>query len=132
MKNIRLFRFFTIIALIALILIRLHSNDASTWISCLNYIGLVIAIYGFLIEFSSRYKNNRIANFVKGVLLIIIAALVVGGCFIVTGFVELNTLVNDEILLLTLLVSLPTNYYCELLDKVVSNQPKKEHTYGTK
>lgn len=39
---------------------------------------------------------------------------------------------NDEIMLWTLLISLPINYYCELLDKIINKQPKKEHTYGTK
>lgn len=124
--------FFTVIALLALIIIRLLVDDANSWISFLNYFGLVIAAWGFLIEFSARYKKNNVANFIKGVLMLVIATLVVLGCLIVTGIIELSVLANDEILLWTLLISLPTNYYCELLDKLVNKQPKKEHTYGTK
>lgn len=124
MKNIRLFSFLTIIALITLIVIRLKSNEASVWVSCLNYIGLVIALCGFLTELSSRYKKNRTVNFIKGIVLIVIVALIVLGCFIATGLVRLNALANDEILLLTLLISLPTNYYCELLSKISDMQTK--------
>lgn len=131
MRN-RLFSFLTVIALIALIIIRFYADDASAWISCLNYIGLVIAVCGFLIEFASRYKKNKNANFIKGVLMIVIAIMIIIGCLIATGFIELSVLTNDEIMLWTLLISLPTNYYCELLDKIVNKQPKKEHTYGTK
>lgn len=131
MKN-RLFSFLVVIALVALIIIRLCSDDASTWISCLNYIGLVIAVCGFLIEFASRYKKNKIANFIKGILLIVISIMIIIGCLVVTGFIKLSVLANDEIMLWTLLISLPVNYYCELLSKIINKQPKKEHTYGTK
>lgn len=124
--------FFTVIALLVLILIRVYIDDVSSWISSLNYIGLVIAAWGVLIEFSSRYKKNKTANFIKGILMLVIAMLIVLGCFIVTGVIKLSVLANDEILLWTLLISLPTNYYCELLDKLVNKQLKKEHTYGTK
>lgn len=71
MKN-RLFSFLTVIALLTLIIIRFCSGDASAWISCLNYIGLVIAVCGFLIEFASRHRKNKIANFIKGLLMIAI------------------------------------------------------------
>lgn len=131
MKN-RLFSFLTVIALVALIIIRFCSGDASAWISCLNYIGLVIAVCGFLIEFASRYRKNKMANFIKGLLMIAIAIMIIFDCLIVTGFIELSVLANDEIMLWTLLISLPINYNCELLDKIINKQPKKEHTYGTK
>lgn len=72
------------------------------------------------------------ANFIKGLLMIAIAIMIIVGCLVVTGFIELSVLANDEIMLWTLLISLPTNYYCELLDKIINKQPKKEHTYGTK
>lgn len=124
--------FFTVVALLALIFIRPWVDDANSWISCLNYFGLVIAVCGFLIEFSSRHKKNKVANFVKGIFILIITVMVIIGCFIVTGIIELNVLANDEILLWTLLISLPTNYYCELLDNIINKRSKKEHTYGTK
>ena len=47
--------FFTVIALLTLIFIRFFVDDANGWISILNYFGLVIAVWGFLIEFSARY-----------------------------------------------------------------------------
>lgn len=124
--------FFTVIALLALIIIRPCVEDANSWVSFLNYFGLVLAAWGFLIEFSSRYKKNKVANFIKGIWILIIAILVIVGCLIVTEIIKLNVLANDEIMLWTLLISLPTNYYCELLEKIVNKQPKKEHTYGTK
>lgn len=134
--NNRTFSFFTVVALVTLIFIRFMMQDASVWISCLNYFGLGIAVLGFLAEFSSRYKRNRIANFIKGALILILAGMVVVGCFIATGIIQLSTLANDQILLGTLLISLPTNYYCELLDKIVVKQSQrnvhKENIYGTK
>ena len=72
------------------------------------------------------------ANFIKGLLMIAIAVMIIFGCLIVTEFIELSVLANDEIMLWTLLISLPINYNCELLDKIINKQPKKEHTYGTK
>lgn len=131
MKNIRTFNFFTVVALITLIIIRFTNNNPNSWISCLNYIGLVIAVFGFLFEFSSRYSGNKVANFIKGIVIIVIALLIVFGCLIVTETIKIDALANDEILLFTLLISLPTNYYCELLDKIVRKYTKKkEYTYG--
>lgn len=124
--------FFLVITLWALIIIRLFVDDANGWISFLNYFGLVIATWSFLIEFSAQSQKNKATDFIKGVLILVIAVLVVFGCLIVTGVIKLCILVNDEILLLTLLISLPTNYYCELLAKLVNKQPRKEHTYGTR
>lgn len=132
MKNIRLFSFLTIVALLTLIIIRLKNHEESSWISCINYIGLVIALCGFLAEFSSRYTKNRLANFIKGVILIVISILIVLGCFIVTGRIDLTPLADDEILLFTLLISLPTNYYCELLDLVISKYNNEEYSHGTR
>lgn len=124
--------FFTVIALLTLIFIRFFVDDANGWISILNYFGLVIAVWGFLIEFSARYKKKKVADFIKGVLLLVIAILIIIGCFIITGVIKLNVLINDEVLLWTLLISLPTNYYCELLDEFINGQTIKERTYGTK
>ena len=124
--------FFTAIALFTLILIRPWVDNTNSWISCLNYFGLVIAVWGFLIEFSSRHKKNKAANFIKGILILILAVMIIIGCFIFVGIIKLDVVVNDEILLWTLLISLPVNYYCELLGQIVNKQSKKEHTYGTK
>lgn len=131
----RLFSLLTVIALISLIVIRLFVREANGWISYLNYIGLVIAVWGFLIEFSSQYRKHKVANFIKGLLVIVIAILIILGCLITTEIIGLNTLANDEILLLTLLISLPANYYCELLGKIINysdKHHKKEYTYGAK
>lgn len=130
MKNTRIPSFLTIIALLALIVIRLIVNDASEWVSYINYVGLIISVFGFFSEFSSRYKKNTVANFIKGISLIIIALMIVVGCVIVTGVVKLDNRANDEILLFTLLVSLPMNYYCELLGKIVRKQSNMEDTHG--
>lgn len=127
--NKRTFSFLTVVALITLIFIRFMMQEASAWISCLNYFGLGIAVFGFLAEFSSRHKRNQIANFIKGILLLVLAGMVIVGCFIATGIIHLSTLANDEILLWTLLISLPTNYYCELLDKIIVKQSQRNvHT----
>lgn len=122
--NKRLLNIFIIVVLVVLIFIRLIHHNASEWISCLNYTGLGIAVLGFLSEFSSRYKHNKTANFIKGILVLILTGIIAIGCFIFTGIIQLNTLANDEILLFTLLVSLPTNYYCELLGKIVAPMPQ--------
>lgn len=132
MKRTRLFSLLIIFGLLTLMYIRSKNDNASGWISCINYVGLVIAVYGFLVEFSSRYKKNKTANFIKGLLVIVIVILTIVGCFIGTGSIILSTEANDQILLWTLLISLPTNYYCELLNNIVSKTSAKENTHGTK
>lgn len=126
------FELFVVVALAALIIIRLFAHEADSWISCMNYFGLVIAVCGLLIAFSSQCEKNKTVDFIKGLFIIVIAILIVIGCLIATGTIKLSVLANDEILLGTLLISLPTNYYCVLLGKLVEKQNKKGHTYGKK
>lgn len=126
------FELFVVVALAALIIIRFFVHEAHSWISCLNYFGLVIAVCGLLIEFSSRCKKSKTADFIKGMFRIVIAILIVIGCLLVTGAIRLSVLANDEILLWTLLISLPANYYCVLLGKIVDKQNKKGYKYGKK
>ena len=128
--KIRMLNILTIIVLSTLLIIRFFSKDENGWISCLNYVGFVIAVCGFLFSFSSRHKKNKAANFIKGILFIIVVFLMILGCFIFTGNIALDVLINDEILLATLLISLPSNYYCELLDKFVIKQSEKENKNG--
>lgn len=107
-----------IVVLITLMLIRLLSKENAGWITTVNFVGLVIAVYSFLVEFSSKSregKNKKCFNFCKGLLLIVIVLLAIVACFIFTGGITVSSKGEDEVLLLTLLISLPAREYSDLI-----------------
>lgn len=104
-----------ITALIALGFVRVvfgTSEQTAIWIPFINFLGVPIALYGVF----SRI-NKHCTDVVRGVFIFFFMILIVIAVLILTGVIILSALANDLILLLTLLISLPTDYYCIVFSK---------------
>lgn len=104
-----------IVALLTLCVVRAFIDDlpqTSIWISFINFAGIPIATYGLYVRIHS-YCNNA----VKGIFVIIFCIMAIIGALILTNVAILSTKANDIILLVTLLISLPADFYCKLFKK---------------
>lgn len=131
MRN-RLLQVLVIVALLALIVARFLSHNSSAWISFINYICLIIALFGFLMSFSTRCKKCTTSNFIKGIIVLVIIVLVIIACFIYTGLIVISSFADDIFLLVTLLISLPSNLYLEILEPIMYNHWEKEKQHAIK
>lgn len=105
-----------IVLLLTLIGVRLViESDDNTWISLLNYIGLLIAYVSLYLDISADCAKNKKFNAVTGWFVVLLGVLVFIGALILSEIIVLNTKMNDIILLVTLLVSLPTRLYKSII-----------------
>lgn len=100
-----------IVVLLILIGIRIADCGNSAWISFVNFLGLPMALYGLLKQLHNSTK------FCRGIVSLILIALIGFSVFLLTGVIVLTSQINDIILLVTLLITLPSNYYSFLLRK---------------
>lgn len=119
MKKTKMIELMTIVVLMTLIVTRicleiLSDGTQSTehWISVVNYMGIPIAVYSLYMQVAGNCNA-----FTKGLGAIVCCLLIIPGVLIFTQVLTLNSLWNDLILLVTLLISLPTRLYCSLLTK---------------
>lgn len=104
-----------ITAIVALGAVRIlfgTSEQTSIWIPFVNFLGIPIALYGVFTRI-----NDRCTNVIRGLFILLFMILIVVAVLILTGVIILNALANDLILLGTLLISLPTDYYCIIFSK---------------
>ena len=114
MKN-NIIHIIIIVALLTLCVIRFFVEDSaqtSTWIPFVNYLGIPIAAFGLY-----NRVRFRCGNFTRGIFVIIFCILTILAVLILTNLLVLSAMVSDLILLVTLLISLPSDLYCKLLCK---------------
>lgn len=111
-----------IVLLLTLIGVRLViKSDDNSWISLLNYIGLLIAYVSLYLDISVDCSKNKKFNAVTGWFVVLLGVLVFIGALILSEIIVLNTKMNDIILLVTLLVSLPTRLYKSIIVELTKN-----------
>ena len=104
------------VILIALIIARLTLPEGSySWINTINYAGLVMAVVSLFFSMCNEYKHRKRFYSIAGFLTFFILILIVIGVLILTNIIVLNSKVNDFIMLLTLLISLPSQLYIDLM-----------------
>ena len=107
------------VILFALIVVRLILPEGSySWINAVNYAGLVIAIISLISLFFSmcnEYRQRKRFYPIAGIFAILIIVLIFIGILILTNIIVPNAKANDSIMLLTLLISLPSQLYVDLM-----------------
>ena len=106
------------VILFALIVVRLILPEGSySWINAVNYAGLVIAIISlfFSISMCNEYRQRKRFYPIAGLFVILIIVLIFIGILILTNIIVPNAKANDSIMLLTLLISLPSQLYVDLM-----------------
>lgn len=119
MKTVKynIFHWGIIVFLLLLIFIRLFLPDgAYSWINLINYSGLLIAFVSLSFDIcnSCNHSNNFFSLVTISTILFTI--LVIIGALIFTNILTPSSKTNDFIMLLTLLISLPSQFYIQLIN----------------
>ena len=80
-----------------------------------NYAGLVIAIISLFFSMCNEYRQRKRFYPIAGIFAILIIVLIFIGILILTNIIVPNAKANDSIMLLTLLISLPSQLYVDLM-----------------
>lgn len=113
LNNTRIYNELIIVALLSLIIIRIiigESTEALQWISLVNYSGIPLSVFNLYV-----LTRRRISALKRGVFVIAIGLTISAGMLILTGIWKPTNLINDIILLVTLLISLPSHFYSSIL-----------------
>lgn len=104
------------VILVTFIVVRLILPEGSySWINAVNYAGLVIAIVSLFFSMCNEYRQMKRFYPIAGLFAILIIVLICIGILILTNIIVPVTKVNDSIMLLTLLISLPSQLYVDLM-----------------
>ena len=108
--------------LITLILTRFFiASEQNTWISVLNYMGLIIAKVSLYMEIHRQCSTYKKFDMVTGIFVIILAILAVIAGLVFAEIVVLDTKIKDVISLFTLLITLPIRLYVSIIDEVIKD-----------
>lgn len=112
--------FAIVIALSALIVVRLILPAGSySWINTINFTGLIIAIGSLFFDMCNKYMQNKNFYSIVGWFVIFFVILVIIDVLILTNILNPSSKANDSIMLLTLLISLPSQLYVDLVGQLL-------------
>lgn len=104
------------VILVTFIVVRLILPEGSySWINAVNYAGLVIAIVSLFFSMCNEYRQMKRFYPIAGLFAILIIVLICIGILVLTNIIVPVTKANDSIMLLTLLISLPSQLYVDLM-----------------
>ena len=119
----RIIDFCEIVVIFVFVIIRIMSSyDGSVWINCLNFAGVILALYSLYADVYGEYSKYEKINIITGVFYVILVPLLVIAALIVAEILVPNTKCNDIILLVTLLISLPSRLYKDLIGIWIKNE----------
>ena len=105
-----------VVAILVLIFARSTATEESVnWINTVNYLGLLVAVVALFADAYAEYCDCKKACVLIGIFVLLLVPFVVGGVLIFTNIFKPTTKVNDIIMLVTLLISLPARFYVEIL-----------------
>jgi len=112
--------FAIVIALSTLIVVRLILPAGSySWINTINFTGLIIAIGSLFFDMCNKYMQNKNFYSIVGWFVIFFVILVIIDVLILTNILNPSSKANDSIMLLTLLISLPSQLYVDLVGQLL-------------
>ncbi len=118
----KVFEIVEVVILSTLLVVRLFSNsEENNWINLLNFIGLIVAFTSLYMSIRMECSVYKKFDIITGAFVLILIALTIVLSFILTGFISLNTKWNDIILIITLLISLPTKLYCNIIGDIIKD-----------
>lgn len=108
----RIASYLSIILLLILIGIRLFlTDDQQLWIDVVNCLGLLCASILLGLKIQERIKDKEKKKVFIGLFVLVLTSLLIIICLVFTGAITLSAKAADVIMLITLLLSLPTDVY---------------------
>lgn len=97
------------------------ASDENTWISLLNYMGLVIAVVSLYTDIRRQCFKYKKIDLITGIFVIVIIVIAVIAGLIFAEIIILNTKYNDIISLFTLLITLPVRLYISIIKEAIKD-----------
>ena len=97
-------------------------DEQSKWIQGIGFIGVVVALVDL---YSNTYKQNHQKDKFKvitGLAIIVATLLMIIAVGMVMNKIVLRSRGNDVLTILSLLISLPSELYCDWIKKYVDNE----------
>jgi membrane-associated HD superfamily phosphohydrolase len=97
------------------------SDEQSKWIQGIGFIGVVVALVDL---YANTYKQNHQKDKFKviiGLAVIIATLLMIIAVGMIMNIIVLQSRGNDVLTILSLLISLPSELYCDWIKKYVDN-----------
>lgn len=97
-------------------------DEQSKWIQGIGFIGVVVALVDL---YSNAYKQNHQKDKFKvimGLAIIVATLLMIIAVGMIMNKIVLRSRGNDVLTILSLLISLPSELYCDWIKKYVDNE----------
>ena len=109
-------------ALLLLLFVRIFiQSNQNTWIDLLNFIGLALAGWSLYIGIRSDCLKYKKFSLVTGFFVIVLLVWVIFFCFILVGKLSFSDRINDVILIITLLLTLPARLYKRVMVSIIKD-----------
>ena len=115
---------FLIVFLIVLIVVRLLENQ-SEWIQIINYICILIAFMDLYIKLKNKYKSYKSFKYYTTGFILFLIPLIVFAALIFTKKIETTSKSSDIMTIIVLLVSLPSDLYCNITNNILKKGDRK-------
>lgn len=114
-----------IFILFSSIIVRLFlSDDNNTWINVINFIGIIMAWLNLHFDIYNEYHGYKKFNFFTGISAIVVIIMSVIAVLIFFNIILVTSKFDDIITLLTLLISLPSEFYKKLIGTSIEKGDK--------
>lgn len=120
MKDKKIGKWCVFVVLLALLIGRLFmSDEQSKWIQGIGFIGVIVALVDL---YANAYKQNRKKDKFKiiiGLAVVVATILMVIAAGMIMDIIVLKSRGNDVLTILSLMISLPSELYCDWIKSYV-------------
>lgn len=118
----KVFEIVEVVILSTLLFVRIFVNsEENNWINLLNFISLIVSFVSLYMNIRTECSTYKKFDIITGIFALILIALAIVLSFILSGGISLNTKCNDIILIITLLLTLPTKLYCNIIGDIIKD-----------
>lgn len=118
----KVFEIVEVVILSTLLFVRIFGNsEENNWINLLNFISLIVSFVSLYMNIRTECSTYKKFDIITGIFALILIALAIVLSFILSGGISLNTKCNDIILIITLLLTLPTKLYCNIIGDIIKD-----------
>ena len=112
-----------LIFLITFLFVRITTNKINTdIIQAINFSGLALAWFSLYMDLHNENKGSKKFTFFTGIFIIVLTTLVVITTLISFSVISFSTKTDDCITILTLIITLPSKFYVQVISKKLFNK----------
>lgn len=120
MKDKNMIQWYTFLCLAIIFFVRLFLNDEqSKWVQIISFLGVVIAIANLYNDIYTQNNGKDKFIIIKGAVVIISVGLIAILIGLFANLIVLDNKGNDILTILSLLISLPNDLYCNWIKKYI-------------